>query len=51
MIMDDRFNQAVNLQPTKYRVSMIGVAASAALNQKGRSEILEVFSDGFDWEG
>jgi hypothetical protein len=50
MIMDDRFNQAVQFATNEIQGFYDRGGSFRALNQKGRSEILEVFSDGFDWE-
>ena len=50
MIMDDRFNQAVQFATNEIQGFYDQGGSFRALNQKARSEILEVFSNGFDWE-
>ena len=48
--MNDNFNLAVQFA-TKELQSLYDQGGSfKTLNQKGRSEILEVFSDDFDWQ-
>ena len=49
-MMADNFEQAVKFATDKIQGFYDRGGSFSALNQKGRSEILEVFSNDFDWE-
>ena len=49
MTLNDNFKQAVELATEELQGFYDRGNSFSALNQKGRSEILEVFSDDFDW--
>ena len=47
--MDDNFLKAVEYAKNELKGFYDRGGSFSALNQKGRSEILEVFSEDFDW--
>ena len=47
--MNDNFQKAVEFAKNELQGFYDRGGNFSALNQKGRSEILEVFSDDFDW--
>ena len=47
--MDDNFLKAVEFAKNELQGFYDRGGSFFALNQKGRSEILDVFSDNFDW--
>ena len=48
--MDDNFNLAIQFVTKELQGFYDRGGSFKALNQKGRSEILEVFSEDFDWQ-
>ena len=48
--MNDNFQKAVEFATDELQGFYDRGNSFSALNQKGRSEILEVFSDDFDWQ-
>jgi hypothetical protein len=50
MTLNDKFKQAVEFAADELQGFYDRGNSFSALNQKGRSEILEVFSDNFDWQ-
>ena len=50
MTLNDNFKQAIEFATDELQDFYDRGNSFSALNQKGRSEILEVFSDDFDWQ-